>query len=65
MATLLHAMATERKRLRQRAAAAVGELREERRAVESQKQRAEALQQKLDALTDLEKSLANRDPQTR
>jgi hypothetical protein len=61
MAALLQAMAGERKRLRQRAAAAAGELREERRAMESQKQRAEALQHKLDALTDLEKSLANRD----
>jgi hypothetical protein len=65
MAALLQAMAAERKRLRQRAAAAAGELREERRAMESQKQRAEALQQKLDALTDLEKSLANRDTQAR
>ena len=65
MAALLSAMANERKRLRQRAAAAAGELREERRAVETQKQRAEALQQKLDALTDLEKSLANRDTQAR
>ena len=65
MASLLHAMAAERKRLRQRAAAAAGELREERRAMESQKQRAEALQHKLDALTDLEKSLANRDTQAR
>ena len=65
MAALLQAMAGERKRLKQRAAAAAGELREERRAVETQKQRAEALQQKLDALTDLEKSLANRDTQTR
>jgi hypothetical protein len=61
VAALLQAMAAERKRLRQRAAAAAGELREERRAMESQKQRAEALQHKLDALTDLEKSLANRD----
>jgi hypothetical protein len=65
MAALLQAMAAERKRLRQRAAAVAGELREERRAMESQKQRAEALQQKLDALTDLEKSLAHRDTQAR
>ena len=65
MAVLLQVMAGERKRLRQRAAAAAGELREERRAMESQKQRAETLQQKLDALTDLEKSLANRDTQAR
>jgi hypothetical protein len=33
--------------------------------MESQKQRAEALQHKLDALTDLEKSLVNRDTQAR
>jgi hypothetical protein len=61
MAVLVHAMATERRRLKQTAAAAAGQLREERRAMESQKQRAEALQQKLDALTELEKSLAERE----
>jgi len=65
MAALLQAIAAERKRLKQRVATAAGELREERRALESQRQRAEALQQKLDALTDLEKSLVNRDTQAR
>jgi hypothetical protein len=65
MAALLHAMTTERRRLKQRAAAAAGEVREERRVAETQKQRAEALQQKLDALTELEKSLAAREAQVR
>ncbi len=65
MATLVQAMATERRRLKQRVAAAAGELREERRAMESQKQRAEALQQKLDALTELERSLAQREAKSR
>jgi len=54
-------MALERRKLRQRANAAAGELREERRVAETQKQRAEQLQQKLDALTELEKSLAQRE----
>jgi hypothetical protein len=61
MASFVQATALERRRLRQRANAAAGELREERRAAESQKQRAEQLQQKLDALTELEKSLAQRE----
>jgi hypothetical protein len=65
MATLVQSMATERRRLKQRVAATTGELREERRAAETQKQRAEALQQKLDALTQLEKSLAARETQVR
>jgi hypothetical protein len=65
MAALLHTMANERRRLRQRAAAAAGELREERKVAEAQKQRAEQLQQKLDALTDLERSLAARETQPR
>jgi hypothetical protein len=65
MAALLSTMAAERRRLRQRAAAAAGELREERKAAETQKQRAEQLQQKLDALTDLERSLAARETQPR
>ena len=65
MALLVHAMATERRRLKQRVATAAGEVREERRAAETQKQRAEALQQKLDALTELEKSLAQRETQPR
>ena len=65
MAAFVHATATERRRLKQRATAAAGELREERKLAETQKQRAEALQQKLDALTDLEKSLAARETQAR
>ena len=65
MAALLQAMANDRKRLKQRAAAAAGELREERKLAESQKQRAEQLQQKLDALTDLERSLATREANPR
>ena len=65
MATLIYTMANERKRLRQRAAATAGELREERKVAETQKQRADQLQQKLDALTDLEKSLASREAQPR
>jgi hypothetical protein len=65
MAALLQAMTTERRRLKQRAAAAAGEVREERKVAETQKQRAEALQQKLDALTELEKSLAARETQIR
>jgi septal ring factor EnvC (AmiA/AmiB activator) len=67
MASFLHAMASERRRLRESAAAANAKLREERRAVEAQKQRADTLQeraaqlqQKLDALTELEKSLSDR-----
>jgi hypothetical protein len=60
VASFLHAMMTERRRLRESAAAAGAKLRDERRAAEAQKQRADALQQKLDALTDLEKSLSDR-----
>jgi hypothetical protein len=65
MAALLNANAQERRRLKQRAANTAGELREERKLAEAQKQRAEQLQQKLDALTDLERSLAAREAQTR
>ena len=65
MAALLQSMANDRKRLKARAAAAAGELREERKVAESQKQRAEQLQQKLDALTDLERSLAAREANPR
>ena len=65
MAALLNTNAQERRRLKQRAANAAGELREERKLAEAQKQRAEQLQQKLDALTDLERSLASREAQTR
>ena len=67
MASFLHTMATERRRLRESAAAANAKLRDERRAVEAQKQRADTmqeraaqLQQKIDALTELEKSLSDR-----
>jgi hypothetical protein len=65
MAAFVQAMATERRRLKQRATATAGELREERRLAEAQKQRAEQLQQKLDALTEVERSLAERETQTR
>lgn len=60
MASFVHSLATERRRLKQAVSSANGQLREERRNVESQKQRAEALQQKLEGLTELEKSLAER-----
>ena len=72
MASFLHAMTLERRRLKESAASAGTRLRDERRALELQRQRAEslqqraeALQQKLDALTDLEKSLADRQPPPR
>ena len=65
MAALLNTNAQERRRLKQRAASAAGELRDERKLAEAQKQRAEQLQQKLDALTELERSLAAREAQTR
>jgi len=67
MASFLHAMASERRRLRESAASANAKLRDERKAAEAQKQRADTmqeraaqLQQKLDALTELEKSLSDR-----
>ncbi len=67
MASFLHVVASERRRLKESAAASNTRLREERRAVEAQKQRADSLQeratqlqQKLDALTELEKSLSDR-----
>src|SRR5262249_40591914 len=72
MASFLHALASERRRLRESAAAAGKKLPEERRAAEAQKQRADALQekaaqlqQKLDALSELERSLSDRQPQGR
>ena len=65
MAALLNTNAQERRRLKQRAASTAGELRDERKLAEAQKQRAEQLQQKLDALTELERSLAAREAQTR
>jgi len=60
MAAFVQALAVERRRLKESAAAAQGRLRDERKLAESQKQRADTLQQKLDALTELEKSLADR-----
>lgn len=69
MASFLHVMAADRRRLRESAAARV---RDERRAQEhlrsradSAQERAEQLQQKLDALTALEKSLSDRQPASR
>ena len=67
MASFLQALAAERRRARESTAAAAVKLRDERRAAETQKQRADALQeraaqlqQKLDALTEIEKSLSDR-----
>jgi hypothetical protein len=67
MASFLQAMVGERRRLRESAAAANAKAREDRRAADAQKQRADGLQeraaqlqQKLDALTELEKSLSDR-----
>lgn len=72
VAGFLQVHAQERRRLRESAATAAARLRDERRATEVQKQRADALQeraeqlqQKLDALTELEKSLSERQPQAR
>jgi hypothetical protein len=69
MASFLLVMASDRRRLRESAAARV---RDERRAQEqlrsradSAQERAEQLQQKLDALTALEKSLSDRQPASR
>jgi hypothetical protein len=67
MASFLLLQAAERRRLKEGAATAGSRLREERRATEVQKQRADALQeraaqlqQKIEALTELEKSLSDR-----
>ena len=72
MASFLHVQALERRRLKESAAASGAKLRDERRAAETQKQRADALQekaaqlqQKLDALTEIEKSLSDRQAQGR
>ena len=65
MASFLQVVANERRRLKEGASAAGNRLRDERRLHETQKQRADALQQKLDALTDLEKSLSDRPSPTR
>lgn len=67
MASFLQAMAQDRRRLKESAAAAGARLRDERRVQEHLKSRADAaeeraaaLQQKLDGLTELEKSLSER-----
>lgn len=67
MASYVLLFAGERRRLREAAASARMTLREEKRNGETQKQRADALQeraaqlqQKLDALSELEKSLSDR-----
>ena len=72
MAGFLQVMAAERRRLRESAAAAGARLRDERRAQEAMKQKADAaaeraaqLQQKLDALTEIERSLSDRPTNTR
>jgi hypothetical protein len=72
MASFLLVQATERRRLKEGVAAAGSRLREERRATEAQKQRADTLQeraaqlqQKIEALTELEKSLSDRQVPTR
>jgi hypothetical protein len=65
MAGFLQALALERRRLKESAAAAGTRLRDERKAAEAHKLRADALQQKLDALTELEKSLSDRSPPPR
>ena len=72
MAGFLQVMAADRRRLRESAAAANAKLRDERRAQENLKQRAEAaqeraaqLQEKIDALTEIEKSLSDRQVQNR
>jgi uncharacterized protein YlxW (UPF0749 family) len=72
MASFLLVQIAERRRLKEGAATAGSRLREERRATEAQKQRADALQeraaqlqQKIEALTELEKSLSDRQPPSR
>ena len=72
MASFLLIQSAERRRLKEGAAAAGSRLRDERRAHEAQKLRADALQeraatlqQKIDALTELEKSLSERQVQIR
>jgi hypothetical protein len=57
MAGFLQAMALERRRVKENASA---RLRDEHKALDAQRQRAESLQQKLDALSELEKSLSER-----
>jgi len=67
MASFLLVQSAERRRLKEGVAAAGSRLRDERRAHEAQKQRADALQeravqlqQKIEALTELEKTLSDR-----
>ena len=67
MAGFLQVLAADRRRLRESATAATTRLRDERRAQEAMKQKADAaaeraaqLQQKLDALTEIERSLSDR-----
>lgn len=57
MAGFLQAMALERRRVKESASA---RLRDEHRALDAQRQRADSLQQKLEALSELEKSLSAR-----
>ena len=70
MASFLQVQAAERRRLKESAAAAGVRLREEKKATEAQKLRADALQeraaqlqQKLDALSEIEKNLSDRQSQ--
>ena len=72
VASFLQAVAAERRRAKESAAGAATRLREERRAAEAQRQRADTLQeraaqlqQKLDALTEIEKSLSDRQGNSR
>jgi len=72
MASFLHGLALDRRRLKESAAAASARLREERRSQEqlrsaanAAQERAAQLQQKLDALSALEKSLSDRTEPTR
>jgi len=60
MASYVQALAADRRHLKESSSGAQSRLAAERRAAETQRQRADALQQKLDALTDLERSLADR-----
>ena len=60
MAGFLQAMALERRRMKESSAA---RLRDEHKALDAQRQRADELQQKLEALSALEKSLSDRPPE--
>ena len=60
MAGFLQAMALERRRVKESSAA---RLRDEHKALDAQRQRADDLQQKLEALSALEKSLSDRPPE--